>query len=506
MHCSGFQKTNTIWKLYFNNSLIMASARRLLFFVVSILLICSCISEHESQKTNVLFISIDDMNDWGGCMGGRDGVLTPNLDKLAARSTLFYNAHCVAPACCPSRTSVMTGVRPGTSGIYNNQHLWRESPVLANAITIPEFFREQGYAVKGGGKIFHALSWVRTGYGVDQNDPDIWDEYFPSKERSMPESIWPESYIVDSAGTVTWEPVVAAGTENRPACFFDWGPLGSNEEMPDYKVVEWAVEELSKDHDKPLFLAVGIFRPHIPWFVAEEYFKPYPLDELVLPEILENDLDDVSSVTENWVRRSWQEWLLEQGKWEEAVQAYQASMTFSDAMLGRLLRGLEESGQAENTIIVLWSDHGMHIGEKEHWEKFTLWEESTRVPLIIAVPGITPEDGAVCHEAVSLLDVFPTLVELMNSEPWDQLEGISLLPLLKDPDADRLEPAVTTYGENNHAVRTERWRYIHYHNSDEELYDHDTDPDEYYKLSGKEEHRNLMDSLSYWLPKVNVAE
>ena len=377
--------------------------------ILSMLIYVSC--NQESVKPDVLFIAVDDLNDWITPLGGRENMHTPNLDRLAAMGTLFDNAHCTAPACCPSRTSVMTGVRPSTSGIYSNNHQWRESPVLKNAITIPEYFREQGYSVKGGGKIFHALSWIRTAYGVDQNDSTIWDEYFPSLSRSLPPSIWPESYKVNEVGTVTWKNIAGADTKGRPNNFFDYSPLGEEEDMADYKVVDWAISELNKSHEKPLFLAVGIFRPHIPWFAPQEYFDLYPKDERSLPAIMENDLDDVSEVALPWVRRGWQRWMLENNEWANAVQAYEACISFSDAMLGRLLDGLEESGRADNTIIVLWSDHGMHIGEKEQWEKFTLWEESTRVPMIVVAPGITTPGQ--CQKRPLALSIFTQVLSIL---------------------------------------------------------------------------------------------
>jgi len=459
----------------------------------------------EPQKPDVLFIAVDDMNDWISPLGGREEMYTPNLERLAGMGMLFSNAHCTAPACCPSRASVMTGVRPSTSGIYSNNNLWRESPVLRNAITIPEYFRSIGYTVKGGGKIFHALSWIQTAYGIDQNDSTIWDDYFPSLSRSLPPSVWPETYEVDAAGTVTWENIVGPGTPGRPSTFFDWGPLGENEDMADYKVVDWALGEFEKEHTKPLFLAVGIFRPHIPWFVPAEYFELYDRNTRPLPKILENDLDDVSQVSYQWLRRSWQKWMIENNEWANAVNAYEACISFSDSMIGRLIDGLEKSGRIDNTIIILWSDHGMHIGEKEQWEKFTLWEESTRVPLIVIAPGIT-SPGSVSGEAVSLLDIYPTLVELTGGAITEQLEGISLRPLLSEPGLSRDEPAITTYHMNNHSVRTEQWRYIRYHNGDEELYDHYSDPDEFYNIADIEEFKRIKEELSKYLPNINRLE
>ncbi len=473
-----------------------------LFIGAGVLASCQEKKDETAQLPNVLFISIDDMNDWVGSLGGREGIQTPNLDRLASQGVIFTNAHCVAPASSPSRAGVMTGVSPSSSGVYANHHDWRESPHLEYVVTIPEYFREMGYVVKGGGKLFHALCWTQTDYGRDQNDPGIWDEYFPSKERSLPPTRFPESAREDERGTIVWESLAGPDTENRPVYFFDFGPLGSDEEYADYRVVDWAISELQKDHDKPLFLGVGIYRPHIPWYVPQKYFDMYPLDEVVLPEIRPDDLDDVSEVAIPWLRRGWHRWILENDLWKNAVQAYEASISFSDAMLGRLIDGLEESGKLDNTIIVLWSDHGMHIGEKEQWEKFTLWERSTRVPLLFAGPGI--EAGTPSGEAASLLDIFPTLVELTGNEPLAQLEGESLMPLLKDPEAVKSTPAVTTWHYRNHAVRDSRWRYIHYHNGDEELYDHHNDPNEFFNLAKDPAYRELMDSLKQWLPQINV--
>lgn len=457
----------------------------------------------QKASPNILFIAVDDLNDWASCLGGRPRVHTPNLDRLAKRGIVFTNAHCAAPACNPSRTSVFTSIRPSTSGVYYNRQHWRESPVLEKAVAIPEHFRNHGYKAVGGGKLFHCLSWIRTSYGQDGNDPAVWDEYFPSKTKPMPDFIWPEGAEWDEFETVTWTPRAGACTEGRPPYYFDWGPMDKpDERTSDFKVVDWARGELQKTHDKPFFLAVGIFRPHIPWFVPKKYFNLYPLEEIILPPIQDNDLEDCSPVGKGFCRRKWQKWILQNGKWKPAVQAYLASISYADAQLGRLLDIFDESPYRDNTIIVLWSDHGMHIGEKEHWEKFTLWEESTRVPLIFVAPGVTWE-GTHCSQPVNLLDIYPTLVELASHEPRPELEGQSLLPLLKNPRLETGRAVVTTYGQNNHAVRSERWRYIRYHDGSEELYDHQSDPDEYTNLASLKSYKNIKKELAAWLPRIN---
>jgi arylsulfatase A-like enzyme len=459
---------------------------------------------------NVLFIAVDDLNDWVTCLGGRKGVHTPNLDRLAARGMLFTNAHCAAPACNPSRVAVMTGVRPSTSGVYHNVQSWRQTPRLAEAVTLPEHFRSNGYVATGGGKIFHALSWITEGYGKQRNDPDIWDRYFPSKDKPMPDALWPAAAKVkiSAQGYVNWQAIAfpADAKGQRPPHYFDFAPLTQPEnQMADHQVVDWAIGELGRGHDKPFFLAVGLFRPHIPWFAPRKYFDLYPLEEVFLPKVQEGDLDDCGKAGIRSVRRAWHKWLVENDQWRQAVQGYLACISFADSQIGRLIDALDNSPCVDNTIIVLWSDHGMHIGEKEQWEKFTLWEESTRVPLIVVAPGVTKAESR-CGQPVSLVDVYPTLIELCGLPNRNDIEGTSLVELLRNPSANRAEPAITTWGQNNHAIRTDRWRYIRYGNGEEELYDHRSDGDEFTNLvvSDPAGSRPVIKELARWLPTINA--
>lgn len=445
-------------------------------------------SSPATGRPNVLFIAVDDLNDWIHCLGGREGVHTPNIDRLAARGILFTNAHCTAPSCAPSRASLLTGVRPSTSGAYQNDQDWRKSSVLKHVVTIPGHFRANGYRTTGGGKIQHCLSFskaMQAGY----IEPRSWDDYFPSLNEQMPDEPRPDFFPEE---------------DGRPLRWFSWGvmPLPDSE-MPDAKITDWAVGELTRSSQQPFFLAVGIYRPHIPWWVPKKYFDIYPREKVRLPKVLQNDLDDVPEAGRRFSRRHWHKWVVENKQWERAVQGYLASMSFADAMIGRLLEALDKSGKADNTIIVLWSDHGMHLGEKENWEKFTLWEEATRVPLIFVAPGVT-HPGTTCSRPVSLLDIYPTLVELTGLSRPQQLEGVSLVPWLKDPGAPKEEPAVTTWKFGNHSVRTDRWRYIRYNDGTEELYDHETDPDEFTNLAGRSEYRETIEKLAARLPKVNA--
>lgn len=476
---------------------------------VAVIAACFLHSALSAATPNVLFIAVDDLNDWVNCMGGRAGVHTPNIDRLAKRGVLFTNAHCSAPACNPSRVSIMTGVSPSTSGVYNNGQDWRSSPALAKAVTIPDHLRANGYSAFGGGKIFHSLSWIVNGYGKQQNEAKLWDHYFPEATKSLPPSLWPDAVSAKTSprGYVNWSRLAKGKGVGKPlAHYFDWGPIHKDESgMADYKVVDWATAGLAKTHDKPFFQAVGIFRPHIPWFVPQKYFDLYPPDKVFLPPIKAGDLDDVAPTHGKWLRRKWHQWLVDNDEWKPAVRGYLASISFADAQVGRLLDALDASPHAADTIIVLWSDHGMHIGEKEHWEKFTLWEESSRVPLIIVAPGVS-EAGGRCSQPVSLLDVFPTLNELCGVPQHRQLEGQSLVPQLRDPDAHRARPAVTTWGQNNHAVRDQHYRYIHMANGEVELYDHRTDPDEFTNIAKRPEAAAVIDRLKAFLPKINATK
>jgi arylsulfatase A-like enzyme len=468
----------------------------------------ACAAEPQAPP-NVLFIAVDDLNDWVGHLGGRAGVQTPNLDRLAGQGVAFTRAYAPAVSCTPSRQSVLTGLRPSTTGIYGLVHFhWREVPMLRDVVTLPQLFRQHGYYAAGGGKVFHALSWIDRTYGRNQNDTASWDDYYPSVDRPMPEEVRPSAAARNQGGAEVWTPAASGTGERRvPPWYFDWAPLDQPDSaMADHKVVDWAVSQLNRSHNRPFFLAVGLYRPHIPWFAPRSYFERYPLGGVTLPAAPPGDLDDLppSGRRMGAERRGWHEWVVAEGLWPAAVQAYLASVTFTDAQVGRLLDALAASRYADNTIIVLWSDHGFHLGEKRTWEKFTLWEESTRVPFIIVAPGVSQRGGR-ANEPVNLIDLYPTLAELAGLEPPGDLEGQSLVPLLRDPDRETGRAVVSTASYNNHTVRSKRWRYIRYEDGSEELYDHDADPDEHRNLAADERYRAVMDQLAAQLPELNVA-
>jgi choline-sulfatase len=442
-------------------------------------------------RPNVLFLSVDDMNDWVGCLGGYPGVRTPNIDRLAKRGVLFSNAHCASPLCNPSRTALLTGMRATTTGVYNNEQWWR--PALPNAVTMPMYFRQNGYHAAGAGKVFHHVAGF--------NPPDQWDEF----ELQIFDDPW-----YRRAEWYPWVRKIPAppghpfnGLHNFQG-EFDWGVLDQPESAyGDANAVAWAGEFLKRKHSKPFFLAVGLWHPHIPMFAPQSYFDMYK--DPRMPEVPENDLDDVPPVGQKLAafRRDEHKRIVAEGKWKEAVRAYLASISFADALIGRMLNSLDQSAYGRNTIIVFWSDNGWHLGEKQHWHKSTLWERSTRVPLIVSGPG-TAHAGTPRRQPANLLDLYPTLVEMCGLPPHSGLDGESLVPLLRDPKARR-KPTVSTYEPGNHAVIDERWRYIRYHDGGEELYDRIEDPNEWRNLAGDPKHNPVKRDLAQWMPKTNAS-
>lgn len=442
-------------------------------------------------KPNVLFIAVDDLNDYALGLDSQCKAKTPNLERLASRGTLFANAHCAAPACNPSRVSVLTGMAPFNSGVYLNSQDWRESERLKNVVTLPQHFRENGYRVIGGGKLYHAANLRETmleGYF----DPRPWDEYFPSKSRQLADEVSPAEQAVN-------------GSNEFYRGRFDWNALEiPDNEMGDGKVVSWAEEQLSKDNQQPLFLSVGIYRPHIPWYTPKKWFDENPLDTVSLPENVGGDLHDIPDPGINLVRQPWHQWLEQNEKWEQATQAYLASASFADAMVGRLIDALDKGPLADNTIVILWSDHGYHLGHKRHWEKFTLWNQATHVPMIIVDRRHADSSGR-CERPVSLLDLYPTLSELCGFETPSHLDGVSLIPFLKNATASSSRSVVITHGRGNHAVQSEHWRYIRYYDGSEELYDQENDPSESVNLASDSQYAARLKQLARQLPAENVT-
>lgn len=440
---------------------------------------------------NVLFISIDDLNDWIEPLGGHPQADTPNLSRLAAQGVNFSHAYTASPACNPSRMALLSGRHTYHTGMYSNYQKWEE--VMPDVVTLPAYFAAHGYWAGGAGKIFHN----------GQPDPDSWDEYFPSKEKHMPDYRYP------SPGNTVNMPVF-----EHMYMDFDWSPLDIPvEETGDFQSVSWAIDQLKKERDKPFFLAVGIYRPHVPWYVPQEFFDKYPLESVQLPKVLEDDLADIPARGHNIASRGWNyhKHVTEAGKWREAVRGYLASISYADAVLGRLLDGLEQSAYADNTIVILWSDHGWQLGEKEHWRKFALWENVARVALMIKVPphisNALPEGttaGSRVERITSLIDVFPTLVDLAGIPEKNGLDGHSLVPLLEDPGRPWDYPAITTYDFDEFSIRTEDFRYIQYIDGGEELYDHRDDPEEWVNRANDPDYASTRAAMKALIPEDAV--
>jgi len=443
---------------------------------------------HGVEKPNVLFIAMDDLNDWIGCMGGHPQAKTPNLNKLAAGGVLFTNAHVPAPACNPSRSAIMTGIAPHKSGLYCNIQKMRK--VMPDAELMPKYFNRHGYWAAGSGKMLH--------YFIDAPS---WDDYFPAKEKEnpFPRTFYPKERPV----SLPREPWMYVET--------DWAELDmSNEKYGgDYLVVEWVKKKLLEKRDRPFFLACGIYRPHEPWFVPKKYYKDFPLESIKLPPgVKEGDLDDLPPIGKRIGPNRYLAHIKKHGKWKEGVRAYLASIAFADAMIGRLMETLDNSPMSENTIVVLWSDHGWHLGEKQHWQKFTGWRVCTRVPLIVRVPKGVPglpdgtKAGSRCNRPVSLQDLFPTLTALCGLPEKEGVDGNSLIPLLKNPEAEWPYSVLTHLNRpERYSISIERWRYIHYAADQEELYDIEKDPYEWNNLAGKPEHKDRLETMRKLAPK-----
>ncbi|HSQ55040.1 MAG TPA: sulfatase [Gemmata sp.] len=436
-----------------------------------------------TDRPNVLFIAIDDLNDWVGPLGGHPQVKTPNIDRLAARGTTFTSAHCQAPLCNPSRTSILTGLRPSTTGVYALAPWFRASAKLRDHVTLFQWFQKNGYTTISAGKVYHG-------------------GYPPKNDRANEVMIWGPD------GRIQPRPKSKLVETPDPIPLMDWGVFPErDEDCFDHDIATWAVKELKNQRKGPWFLAVGFQHPHVPCYAPRKWFDLYPEDKLVLPEVKpfdRNDLPRFASYLHWKLPEPRLKWLQEAKQWKPLVRSYLASVSFVDAQVGRVLDALHESGQEKNTIIVLWSDHGWHLGEKGITGKNTLWERSTRVPLFFAGPGIAANSK--CSRTVDLLDVYPTLLDLCGLPANRANEGITLVPQLKDATAPRDRPAITTHNPGNHAVRTEKWRYIRYADGSEEFYDVIKDPHEWMNLANRPDTdlANVRKELAKWLPKTSA--
>ena len=427
-----------------------------------------------ADRPNVLMIPIDDLNHWVGHLGRHPQTRTPNMDRLARMGVSFNKAYCAAPACNPSRIALMSGIRPNTSGCYNNGQDWR--PAISEETLLNKTLLDAGYQCFGTGKILHGS------YG----NSDKWTEYHKTKGGGSPRH---PSSPDNGVGGIAFSALA-----------------NNDEDMPDYDAVNYGIEVLNRKHDKPFFLAVGLVKPHMPFSVPKKWFDLFPLESIELPPHRDGDLDDIPAAGKKMAGASGDHaQILASGRWKEAVQAYLATIAFCDAQVGRLLDGLEKSAYKDNTIICLWSDHGWSLGEKEHWRKFALWEEPTRTVFIWKVPGMTPADVQ-CARPVDYMSIYPTLCALTGAKRPSHVEGLDISPLLKNPAANWETPALTTQNNSNHALRSEQWRYIRYADGSEELYNHENDPYEWTNVANDPKNAEIKAGFAKHLPTVNAPD
>ena len=442
--------------------------------IVVLLFICSFVSSTSAEtRPNVLFIAVDDLNHWIGHLERNPQARTPNFDRLAKMGVTFRNAYCAGPACEPSRCALMSGRRPWTTGCYKNGHSWKKYQPAGDGLSAQ--FLKAGYHVAGAGKIYHSMQYY----------PSEWSEYMPMAGLSNngPNVQKLDGFHVDAKY-----------------------PNLKDEDLADWHTTNYCIERLQQKSDKPFFIACGLYKPHLPFVVPRKYYDAFPLESIKLPPHLDEDLDDIPPAGVAMAKPNGDHAkFLKSGRWKAAIQSYLATCAYTDMNLGRLLDALETSPSKDNTIVVLWSDHGWSFGEKQHWRKFALWEEPTRMPFLWVVPGVT-RPGTSCSRTVDLMSIYPTLCALTGIETPAHVDGHNIVSLLKDPSSAWEYPAITTHGFGNHAVRSENYRYIRYANGDEELYDEKADPYEWKNLAEQAALAPIKSQLAKWLPKTEHPE
>ena len=437
----------------------------------------------DTSRPNVLMLCIDDMNDWCGFLGGHPQAITPNMDELASKGVNFTNAHCTAPGCSPSRNALLFGVEPHRSGLYPFYGLSDvKAEVLDPYVSFPQVFRENGYLTSGVSKVFHNPD---NTYRQDET----WDEYRMYAGVNNETLIKEKGHHPDPHN----KRILACPASN---------PL---KDFGDYKTAEHAVRFLEKEHDKPFFLAVGFIKPHSPFIMPEENWDRFK-NPIEPPAIKADDLTDIPIVGQSNTQIRIEISLAQDDAWEQVRHGYLAAISFTDDNVGRVLEALKKSPDADNTIVVLWSDHGYHLGEKRTFSKFTLWEEATRSPFIIWDPR-SKGNGKACEEPVGLINVYKTVCDLAGIDPPEYVDGESLRPWLDDPARPMEKPAMTTWGRGNYSLRTKQWRYTRYFDGSEELYDESKDPNEWTNLASNPEYAPLMKKLAnQWLPKHEAPQ
>lgn len=435
-----------------------------------------------APRPNVLFIAVDDLNDWVGSLGGHPQARTPHMDALAKRGTVFLNAHTPSPLCNPARCALLTGMRSTRTGIYGLKPGFREIDATKDAVTVLQHFQRNGYFTAIYGKIFH-------------------DGSVPAKLRGQEVDVW------GIAPPIPTPPNKFVQTPDNMK-LMDWGVFPKDDrDQGDWKSTDAAIAQLkNRPKDKPFFIGLGFRLPHVPCFASQQWFDQFPPeDQIMLPPVKDDDRDDVPFFS--WYLY-WKlpeprlSWLKKAKQWRPLVRSYLASTTFMDSQLGRMLAALEAEGLRDNTVIVLWSDNAWHLGEKGITGKNSLWDRSTRVPLIFAGPGV--RGGQRCTRPADLMDLYPTLTELCGLPAREGIDGHSLMPQLRDARAERPWPAISTHNPGNHGIRTERWRYIRYADGSEELYDMQADPNEWKNLAADPAYASVKAEHARWLPRESA--
>jgi arylsulfatase A-like enzyme len=444
---------------------------------------------NDTQRPDIVFIVVDDLNDWIGAMQGHPQSLTPNMDAFANQGVLFTNAHCNAPQCLPSRKSFLSGLYPKSVGIYfnstNRPPFFGTQPMSGKTskathdavIDVHQHFLNSNYRVVSGGKV---ASYAK---------PDAkLDAYLPLQTTNKKETTF---------------------TNGRKSLWGDGGPQNlRDEETGDNRVAQWAIKQWNTQTEKPLFMSVGFYRPHRPLNAPSKYFDKFPPQQIKLPALPEgDDWDDMppyaTALARSHAHRPFHdgkysdhEKILELGgkaEWKYMLSSYLACVNYVDTQIGLVLDALKENPRNRNTFVILTSDHGWHLGEKRHWCKGAIWEQTTNVPFIVVAPGLT-QPGTTNHQPISLVDVYPSLCDLAGLQAPKHLEGQSILPLIKNPQLKR-PYAFLSYGPENTAVQTETMRYIRYEDGSEELYDHNSDPHEWTNLADSKGHQEVKEAL-----------
>lgn len=428
------------------------------------------------HKPNVLFLIVDDMNDYGFYETIPE-IKMPCLDKFKQSAVVFENANCGSPVCTPSRTAVFSGLLPHTTGAYfNGCDPWNNSERLKQQETLPEMFKRNGYETFGRGKLYHA----KMNDGREETNFDNRPLYgggfgpFPDEEHQIKGKFWGIQAFDD-------------------------------QEFPDVQNADAAIAYLKQEHQKPFFLALGLWRPHTPFTCPQRFFDMYDINDIKLPKGYdENDLSDIPETAKELLDPFGRFNPDNVKEWKELILAYYACTSFADWNIGRVIEALDKSKYAENTIVVFWSDNGYHCGEKNHWEKNTLWEQAAKTPMAVRVPNST-ENGKKCYRPVNSVDLYPTLTELCGINQQSKTDGTSLKPLFENVET-KWNPAITTFGEGFVSVRGERFRYIRYPDGSEELYDHSNDPHELNNIQANPQFKKIKKKLAKYIPDKFAKE